>query len=289
MGATDNDRERQRLNDLSGKEWIRFTRSWFVCNPPRRKASEVEHPAKFPEALADAFIRFFTRAGETVLDPFSGVGSTVAAACAAGRTGVGIEINPEFLALSRTRPDMPNEAVLLQGDARTASDLLCERGLGPVHLILTSPPYWNMLGQSRGGVVSVHKKRGARGLRQVYSDDPNDLGNIEDYDAFITALTNIFTRLGAVLAPRRYLVVVIQNVRAPNGIVQPLAWDLARSLSEVFDFKGERIWAQDNKPLGIWGYPTEFVTNVHHHYCLVFKSNPRRLDRREPTGGETGT
>lgn len=276
MAAKRESRLDRKFNDLTGSEWIRFTRSWFVCNPPRRKRGEVEHPAKFPEAVADAFIRFFTRSGETVLDPFSGVGSTAAAACAAGRKGVGIEINPDFLELARARADMPAEATLLQGDARHAAERVRQAGHDPVHLIFTSPPYWDMLRQSRGGVASVHKQRKSKGLRVTYSDDPADLGNIGSYDEFLVALRDIFADLGTVLAPNRYLVVVVQNVRTPDGRVRPLAWDLARVLGEVYDFKGERIWVQDNKPLGIWGYPTEFVTNVHHHYCLVFKSNPAR-------------
>jgi hypothetical protein len=36
-------------------------------------------------------------------------------------------------------------------------------------------------------------------------------------------------------------------------------------------FQGERIWCQDSKKLGIWGYPTVFVPNYHHHYCLIFR------------------
>lgn len=276
MGAKRVSRLDRKFNDLTGSEWIRFTRSWFVCNPPRRKRDEIEHPAKFPEAVADSFIRFFTRAGESVLDPFSGVGSTVAAACASDRTGVGLEINPDFLALARARGDIPADAVLLQADARDAAARVREAGLDPVHLVFTSPPYWDMLRQSRGGVASVHKQRRARGLRVAYSDNPADLGNIASYDEFLLALRDIFAGFQTVLAPNRYLVIVVQNVRTPEGVVRPLAWDLARLLSDVYDFKGERIWVQDNKPLGIWGYPTEFVTNVHHHYCLVFKNNPAR-------------
>lgn len=276
MAAKRDCRMDRKFNDLTGAEWIRFTRSWFVCNPPRRKRDEVEHPAKFPEAVADAFIRFFTRAGERVLDPFCGVGSTVVAAAASDRVGVGVEINPEFVDIARSRSDMPADSLLMQGDARQAAARVIDAGLDPVHFVLTSPPYWDMLRQSRGGVPSTHKQRKSRGLRVTYSEDPADLGNITGYDEFLVALTEIFASLRAVLAPNRYLVVVIQNVRTPDGVVRPLAWDLARALSQVYDFKGERLWVQDNKALGIWGYPTEFVTNVHHHYCLVFKNNPAR-------------
>ena len=57
--------------------------------------------------------------------------------------------------------------------------------------------------------------------------------------------------------------------------MKPLAWDLAKRLNEKFILKQERIWCQDNKTLGIWGYPTVYISNVHHHYCLVFQKKGR--------------
>ena len=48
-----------KLNDLTGTQWIKFTKSWFIQNPPPRKETEILHPAKFPEALAKEFISFF--------------------------------------------------------------------------------------------------------------------------------------------------------------------------------------------------------------------------------------
>jgi hypothetical protein len=130
-----------------------------------------------------------------------------------------------------------------------------------------------MLRQGRGNVESVHRKRGRAGLKTAYSEHPQDLGNIGDYDEFLRSLAAVLGGLQEVLAPGRYLTVVIQNVRVPGGEVKPLAWDLTRLLSETYTFKGERIWLQENKPLGCWGWPREFVTNVHHHYCLNFKND----------------
>lgn len=261
------------LNGLDVRAWMRFTRSWFLYNPPARTADQVRHPAKFPEALAQSAIEFFTAPGETVLDPFSGVGSAVAAAGAAGRKGIGIELSPEFHDLAAGRRDLGAHGMLLQGDARNATGLLAQAGVLQVHYMFTSPPYWNMLRQGRGNVESVHRKRRQAGLQTEYSDLPEDLGNIEDYDRFLSDLAAILGGLRQVLGPGRYLTVVIQNVRVPGGEVKPLAWDLTRLLSEVYTFKGERLWVQDNKPLGCWGWPTEFVTNVHHHYCLNFKND----------------
>jgi len=269
---------------------MRFTRSWFVCNPAPRTRSQLRHPAKFPEALAREFVGFFTGAGETVLDPFSGVGSTVAAAGSLGRRGVGIELLPEFHTLAQERGDLAEDALLLQGDARQATALLHATGVQQCDYILTSPPYWNMLREGRGNVDSVHRKRAQQGLKTAYSDQPEDLGNLVEYEEFLQELTAILADLRSVLTPNRYLTVVTQNLRVRSGEMKPLAWDLTAQLSRYYTFKGERIWVQDNKPLGCWGWPREFVTNVHHHYCLNFKNDRTDIqllprDGSRPTAG----
>jgi DNA modification methylase len=268
---------RSGLNDLTGREWIRFTRSWFVASPPPRRPEERGHPGKFPEKLAEEFVAFFTRAGMVVLDPFAGTGSTLVAARRLGRRAVGVELDPAFarIALRRAREAAPgprSDVWVVRGDARDLPRLVGPAGFPSVDLVLTSPPYWDMLSKGRGGVVSVHRKRAAAGLLTVYSSDPRDLGNLHDYDRFLASLTGVLRDAGRLLAPGRYLVVVLQNLRDETGRIRRLAWDVTERLDgPELAFQGERIWCQDDKPLGIWGYPSTFVPNYHHHYCLIFR------------------
>ena len=67
------------------------------------ECSNRRHSAAFPEALPEWFIRLFTAEGDVVLDPFVGSGSTVAAASALGRVGIGIDIDADFCRLARER------------------------------------------------------------------------------------------------------------------------------------------------------------------------------------------
>jgi hypothetical protein len=73
-----------------------------------------------------------------------------------------------------------------------SSDDLASRQLPQFDFIITSPPYWNMLRTSRGGVNSPHKQRAQAGLDTHYSEQERDLGNIEDYEEFIAALGSDF-------------------------------------------------------------------------------------------------
>lgn len=66
-------------------------------------ASTKQHPAPFPVELASRLVRMFSFAGDTVLDPFVGTGTTTIAAEQAGRNSVGVEIDPEYLELAAER------------------------------------------------------------------------------------------------------------------------------------------------------------------------------------------
>ncbi|MEA3403790.1 MAG: DNA methyltransferase [Armatimonadota bacterium] len=278
---------RNTLNDLTGREWIKATKSWLVCDSRRyhqNRDTEL-HPARYPEELVAQFLRFFTKRGGWVLDPLCGSGATLVAALEEGRNAVGVEISPRYVEMTRQRlagtPGDGVDARVIEADARglardetwAGEDGLPwgEEGLPQFDFIMTSPPYWKMLRTSRGGVHSTHKQRADEGLDTDYGDVEGNLGLIEDYERFVDEVGGVFDACAKLLRPGKYLVVVAQNVRVPDGYVRPLAWDLARRISRSLSFQGERIWCQDSKQLGIWGYPTTFVPNYHHHYCLIFR------------------
>ncbi len=78
-------------------EW--FQQVWH--GPPG--ASSREHPAPYPEELAERLIRMFSFVGDRVLDPFMGTGTTLVAAAHTGRNGIGIDIEPAYVEYSRQR------------------------------------------------------------------------------------------------------------------------------------------------------------------------------------------
>ncbi len=294
------------LNDLTGREWIKFTRTWFVCDSPRywrNKPTEL-HPARFPEEMVADFLSFFTKRGKAVLDPFVGSGATLVACAENDRVGVGVELSARYARTAARRvEEVEPPQTVIRGDAREIGDpafwqqhraqletagIEFERGLPQFHFAITSPPYWRMLRTSRGGVFSKHKQRAARGLDTVYSNRRDDLGNTPEYGDFVEGLGRVFDQVRRCIKDGKYLVVVAQNLRDPEGRVRMLAWDLARRIERrgrsrsKWLFQGERIWCQNTKPLGIWGYPKVFVPNYHHHYCLIF----RKAQWDESTSGK---
>lgn len=256
-----------KLNNLTGKDWIKFTKSWFTVSARSRTKSEVQHPAKYPEELVMEFVKFFTKENQVVLDPFMGVGSTLIGCQNLSRQCIGIELNPVFAEVAQSYVD-PALSKLYIGDCRERLDDIDNES---IDYIITSPPYWNILKKTRGNSDSQQQLRKEKDLPLYYSDDQKDLGNIDDYDEFIERLNEIFIQCSRKLKAGKYMTIVVQNFRNDDGRYMTLAWDIAQKVSEYMEFCGEKIWFQENKKLGIWGYPSKFVPNIHHHYCLIFK------------------
>ena len=86
---------------ISRDEFMAATTSvWHI---PAESARRVGHPAPFPVRLVERLIHLYTFAGDTVLDPFMGSGSTAVAALRTGRRFVGYEIDPAYVALCNER------------------------------------------------------------------------------------------------------------------------------------------------------------------------------------------
>lgn len=79
--------------------------SWFrsFWADIRGTSTRAGHPAPYPVALADRLIKMFSFAGDTILDPFAGTGSTAVAAIGAGRNSIMSEIDPGYLDLAQKR------------------------------------------------------------------------------------------------------------------------------------------------------------------------------------------
>jgi DNA modification methylase len=270
---------RNKLNDLTAKEWIQETVSvWrqrgLGAGHPDAQIERL-HPAPFSFTDVSRLVRFFTKSGQTVLDPFVGIGSTLKAASLEGRRGIGIELSSEFAQLARKRLEREiagslferPEQVVIEGDAR---EVLPTLEADSVDLIVTSPPYWNILHKADH---KVEQERVARGLTTRYSeDDTRDLGNITDYDIFLKELVGVFAEARRVLKPKGHLAAIVGDFRN-KGRFHMFHSDLASGLEEVgYVLKGITILYQSHKRLFPYGYPAAYVPNMHHQYIVILRN-----------------
>lgn len=264
----------RRANDLDGGTWTRYSIS--IWSDLRKTTEEValKHPAMFPAALAGRLIECFTQSGMTVFDPFLGVGSTLVAAKRLGRTGIGIEINPEYarIAQQRLRTDTLeqhwNDAQeqedawrVIVGDANDLDQWIMPDS---IDLVVTSPPYWDIL---------LEKRTADYKPTRHYGDAERDLGKIRDYEQFLTALQRIFEKVYVVLKQGGYCCVVVMDIRKKDRFY-PYHSDFAERMRQIgFIYDDLIIWDRRHeynnlRPLG---YPAVFRINKVHEYILIFK------------------
>jgi DNA modification methylase len=287
------------LNELSGEEWLYFTKSvWSTAYPSelghaRRKA----HGANKPPRLMCRLIEFFSRTGELVLDPFAGVGGTLlGAAIAQGpRRALGIEIDPRWVDVYRgvvdelgaerhgrgplladigpsdpggVRSFDPSGLELRLGDALA---ILPTLPAASVDFVATDPPYNVQLPLTMAGgrLAETHANR--RTDYAMVSDDPADLANSPDYPSYLDRMETALAECRRVLRPGRYATVIVRDAYQDGRYLFTGADLAARAERVGLRPKGDLIWHQAGTRLRPYGYPNAFVPNIAHQHILVLR------------------
>lgn len=269
---------RNKLNELTAKEWLPETISVWMQRGLGAKHPDTEierqHPAPFSFTDVSRLVRFFTKPGEVVLDPFVGIGSTLKACALENRSGIGIELNPKYAELARERIQKevvglfsdPNGQSVIEGDARRVMTELPEDS---IDFIVTSPPYWNILHKQDH---KARQERVANNLDTRYSDDPRDLGNIESYEAFLAEVASILGEGGRILKPKKYMAVVVSDFRDKSKFVMFHAHLADALLPFGLELRGLKVLYQRHKRVFPYGYPYAYVPNIHHQYILILQN-----------------
>ena len=260
---------RNALNDLTGEQWLFFTRSVIQTAYPHELAHDLRkaHGANKPPQLMRALIEFFTKPGERVLDPFAGVGGTLIGAALAGRHATGIEINPRWAEVYAKvcQREGIEEQELVVGDA---FDVLPDLG-GPYDMVATDPPY--NLTLERTMCDGKYPNANRRTDYSTFSDDPKDLSNLPTYEAYLDAMQRVLVECRRLLRPGRYAVLIVRDAYQDGRYIMTHA-DLARrGESAGLVLKGETIWYQAGTRLRPYGYPYAYVPNIAHQHIMVMR------------------
>ena len=264
-----------RLNDLSEEEWaIASAPIWdthYPTNGPQSDAHHIRkrHPSPKPPALMKRLIEFFTKKGGRVLDPFVGVGGTLLACSMTGRHGVGIDLSPEYLEIyHQASTELGLEAQpILCGDARDLENLLGE--VEPFDLVLTDPPYGDMLSRKRSG---DRKKRTGDDSPTPFTDSPDDLGNMSPAQ-FYDSLRTVIIQAMQHLKPKGYVVIFCKDLQPTENYHNMIHADVVQTFAEVKNlrFRGYKIWYDKSLKLYPFGYPYAYVSNQLHQFTLIFR------------------
>ena len=290
---------RNTLNELTGEEWLYFTKSvWTTAYPSELgHALRKVHGANKPPRLMARLIEFFTKSGELVLDPFAGVGGTLlGAAIARGpRRAIGIELAPRWAEVyaqvvaeaSAERGGAGAELADLgpndPGGPRGFDPSGCEMRVGDaleilptleaesVDFVATDPPYNVQLPMTMSGGALAASFSNRRTDYAMVTDDPADLANAPDYPAFLDRMEAALGQLVRVLRRGGYAVLIVRDAYQDGRYLFTGADLAARATRAGFIPKGDLIWYQAGTRLRPYGYPTGFVPNIAHQHILVLR------------------
>jgi DNA modification methylase len=288
------------LNELSGEEWLYFTKSlWTTAYPSelghaRRRA----HGANKPPRLMARLIEFFTRGGELVLDPFAGVGGTLlgAAICRSPRRAIGFEVEPRWVAtyeavvadallerdgagpvladLGNADPGGPR-VFDPSGTRMVLGDALVELQLvppGSVDMVATDPPYNPQLRMTMAGGSAASRWANRRTDYAMVTNDPADIANSASYPEYLERMTEVLGASRRVLRDRGYAVLIVRDAYQ-DGRYRFTGADLAARAERVgLVPKGDLVWYQAGSRLRPYGYPRGFVPNIVHQHILVLQA-----------------
>lgn len=256
---------------VTKEEWREYTKTvWQIAN-----VTNSNHPAVFPVEIPKRLIKLFTFWGETVLDPFSGIGTTAFACLDCERKSICVEQNSEYISAMEknldTLFDQDADSVnVVCGDSRNLNFL----ENNSVHLVVTSPPYWD---------------------KADYGKSKKNIGDIGGYIDFFRQMEKVLRECYRVLVPGRKICLVTANVnqQTNHGLLSfPLSTDLINILRDIgFVMVNEIIWNKDGTG-GKWGshgsqrpifgsypYPPNFLFKNVHEYILIFSkpaSKPKK-------------
>jgi DNA modification methylase len=269
------------INCLTAKEWITAQIGvWQFQYEARDVRDKKLHPATFPISLAKRCISLFSHEGELVLDPFCGSGTALVAAQDLNRNAVGFDLKQEYVELARSRLTSPGEGVTSQQLARRDDGRCIPQYLAPgsVGMIVTSPPYANLLNRPR-----LNKSRRGRERRndqylqtEQYSQDARDLGtlSLEEYEQ---AMGEIFHGLLPLLKERGHCVIDVPDMWWENRRITIHLAVIEALRQAGYELRNTIIWDRTNivNRVGIFGWPSNYITmGVTFEYLLDFWKPP---------------
>ena len=262
---------RNQLNDLTGRDWLLSTASFWKSESTSDDKYAYGHPAPFLIRDIERLVSMFTKKGMTVLDPFVGSGTTIIAANNLERKAIGIDINSKYKKIAEKRLKLKGHTQYTYHVANAVKKI---QDIQMVDYVVTSPPYYNILKNQGGGIRKYNGKMfrmGAREGIEYYSDKKDDLANCKTYSDFINSLNGVMSQVFTRLKSKKYCTIIMSDFTV-NKKEKCTQTDIVPMMEKIgFEFCGTVVLLQDVKPLFPFGYPYAYKINHQHHNLMTFR------------------
>ena len=204
-----------------------YTTVWSFPERGNWATHKSDYRGNFAPQVPRNLIEMYSKEGDSILDPMVGAGTTLVEAKLLARHALGIDINPDTVKLAEESLNFnhqpPTKQKVMVADARNLSFLKD----GSFDLIITHPPYMNIIMYSQGKIEG-------------------DLSNINSLPMFCDEIEGVAKELFRVLKPDKYCAILIGDTRRGKHFV-PLAFNVMQRFLKVgFVLKEDIIKVQHN-------------------------------------------
>ncbi len=232
-----------------------YTTVWSFPERGNWATHRPDYRGNFAPQLPRNIIEMYSEEGDTILDPMVGGGTTLIEAKLLARNGIGIDINPKAIKLAKESLNFKHipksNHIIKEKDARNLDFI----DNSSIDLVLTHPPYLNIIRYSNGEIKA-------------------DLSNIGSLTKFSKEIRKIAEELYRVLKPGKYCAILIGDTRKGKHYV-PLAFNvMLQFLKTGFLLKEDILKVQHNcKMTKRWKWKAKknkFYLIMHEH-LFVFR------------------
>ncbi len=242
---------------------------WLLGSRDKSDTHSGDYHGNFVPQIAYQVITRYTKAGDIVLDLFSGMGTTLIECCHLGRNGIGVELNPDVVSASSKRVALSEnpkniKTCLINGDSASSEikDVVfskCrEYGRDNVQHVILHPPYWDII---------------------KFTDDERDLACSPTCEDFLEKFSRVAKNAYELLEKGRFLTLVIGDKYAKGELV-PLSFECMNVCRNV-GFKLKAINVKDiqgnekgkGKQGNLWKYRAlkQGFYVFKHEYIIIFR------------------
>jgi len=273
----------KNINCMTAKEWIKSQVAiWEFFYEKRDIRDKNIHPAVFPISLPSKCIQLFTHKGELVLDPFVGIGSTLLASQDLNRNAVGFDLKKEYVEYSKSRlsqQKLNNNSIqiAINDESHNIPDYFNKE---TISLVVTSPPYANMLNTKRKNKSMRGNLRNNEHYNKIlqYSKNKKDLGTMMP-KKYAKTLGEIYEGILPLMKQKAHCIINVNDLWL-NNKRYPTHLYVIEELEKVgYELRNIIIWDKRNlvNKVGIFGWPSNFITlTITFEYLLDFWRPPTK-------------